>query len=66
MMSDNNIYSNLFTIEITNFKKVVQKQIYIFNRKLLINKNMSFKFQNPISAQLSFQVFSPHNVWTNL
>ena len=33
MMSDNNIYSNLFTIEITNFKKVVQKQIYIFNRK---------------------------------
>ena len=61
MMSDNNIYSNLFTIEITNFKKVVQKQIYIFNRKLLINKNMSlsnFKTQSQLNLAFKFLVLT--------
>ena len=61
MMSDNNIYSNLFTIEITNFKKVVQKQIYILNRKLLINKNMSlsnFKTQSQLNLAFKFLVLT--------
>ena len=60
-MSDNYIYSNLFTIEITNFKKVVQKQIYILNRKLLINKNMSlsnFKTQSQLNLAFKFLVLT--------